>query len=233
MIAIAETPHDLAIRLCQEFLLHAHAAQSRGKLWRVALSGGESPQGLYQCLGEQVHETPWSALDIYLSDERAVPIDHPDSNFGMIWRLWLSKAPRSARITRIQGEQGAQNAAQAYRQALDRTATPFDLILLGLGLEGHTASLFPDTPAHTESVIAIPATEHRTARISLGMKTLIQARARWVIVTGAAKAPRLAQCLTGTYHTPMDQLLKQAPVDWWLDQKAAIGIVPTLTRTFV
>ena len=223
-LVVAHSPAALAELLAEHFLCRVQAAAFRGETIRVALSGGHTPEAFYQALARRRTECPWSALEIFFSDERAVGPDHPDSNYGMAYRAWLKDAPPGTIIHRIAGEQGAGRAARGYEALL--AGAPLDLALLGLGPDGHTASLFPDdtgwrTP---EPVRAVPATLARIARISLGMPVLMAARERWLIAQGPDKVLALREALSANADTPAATLLRQAPVTLWVDQILAQGL---------
>ncbi|HUW98831.1 MAG TPA: 6-phosphogluconolactonase [Acidiferrobacter sp.] len=230
ILTIANDPHALAQALADRLLLEARAAMAQDRPLRIALSGGSTPALFYEELARHSAVTPWSTLRIYFSDERAVPPDHPDSNFGLAQRLWLTKAPPDAHIYRIPGERGASEAAHYYEALLATQAAPvFDIVFLGLGPDGHIASLFPGTPLATQDrVVAVPATSTRSARISLSLATIVAARTRIVLTQGSAKAARLKQSLAADDEAPIATLLRQASVEFWLDQAAASALCAQL-----
>ncbi len=232
MFTIADDPSSLAQGLADRVFLEAHAAKGRGQRLAIALSGGSTPTLFYQELGRRSARIPWSILDIYFSDERAVPPDHPDSNFGQAHALWLRHAPPGTHIYRMLGEQGAESAARHYEQVLTDSIRPvpcFDIVFLGLGADGHIASLFPGMALTSKDrVTAVAATDARTARISLSLPTLVAARTRIIVVQGSAKAEPLRQSLKPDATTPIAALLRQAPVEWWLDRAAALGLCPQI-----
>src|SRR5256712_4150475 len=135
-----------------EFItLAVEAIRSKGKFC-VALSGGSTPRGLYTLLANQPqHSIPWEKIYFFWGDERHVPPDHPDSNYRMAYEAMLSKVTiPGTHIYRILAEKEAQQAADDYAATLHTafhltadTLPRFDLILLGMGPDGHTASLFP------------------------------------------------------------------------------------------
>lgn len=229
IFTIAHDAQSLAQALAERLLREAWAASAQGRPLRIALSGGSTPALFYRELARRNALIPWSTLEIYFSDERAVPPDHPDSNFRLAYREWLINAPAGAQIYRIPGEKGAPLAASAYEERLTAATLPgfFDIIFLGLGTDGHIASLFPGDPLTApEAAIAIPATPTRTARVSLSFATLTAARTRIVLTAGAAKAEPLRQALTAGNTTPIALLARKVSVEFWLDQAAAAGLCP-------
>jgi 6-phosphogluconolactonase len=174
------------------------ASAERGK-FRVALSGGNTPRLLYQrlalpALGAAVD---WSRWEIFFSDERCVPPDHPDSNYRMANDAWFARVPLPAsNVHRIAGELDPAEAAARY--AVELGEHPLDLVLLGIGEDGHTASLFPGNAALAEReqrVVAVTSPVPPPQRISLSFRALNEARAALFLVTGASKSQRLAEVL--------------------------------------
>lgn len=138
-----------------DFILNeAHKALGERSEFRLALSGGKTPEPIYTRLAVIGHDLPWELARITFGDERCVPPNDPQSNFRMAWETLLAPAavPEKS-ILRMRGEIDPQVAAQEYQDQLDLMATQrgepiyrHDLILLGLGDDGHTASLFPGLP---------------------------------------------------------------------------------------
>ena len=161
----------------------------------VALAGGRTPRSLYQRLASC--DFPWSDTHIFFGDERCVPPDHPDSNFRMANEALGSKVP--ATVHRMRGE---SCDAAAYEKELRRVFGPtlpaFDLVLLGLGEDGHTASLFPGDPALEETerwVVRVERPDH--ARLTLTLPVLSAANVALFLVSGAAKREPLQRLLHG------------------------------------
>ena len=183
----------------------AEAIAARGACW-IALAGGRTPRAVYERLAEA--GTPaidWSRVHAAFGDERVVPPDHADSNYAMARAVLFARVPLpSAQIHRVEGERAdAAGAADAYAATLSRAfslapgAWPvFDVVLLGVGPDGHTASLFPHTPALdvvdrlTAAAIA-PAPP--TARVTLTYPVLNAAREVVILVNGADKAHAVAR----------------------------------------
>lgn len=149
----------LAHTAAQEFHRLAEAAvRARGR-FSVALSGGNTPRAVYSLLAGEHRQLPWDGIHIFFGDERHVPPDDPDSNFRMASESLLSKVPIPQKnVHRIRAELDAEAAAKEYEQELreffqlmDHGWPRFDLVLLGLGDDGHTASLFPGSKALTEA----------------------------------------------------------------------------------
>ena len=214
------------------------AVRERGR-FTLALSGGNTPRELYQLLAmsEWLVRVPWEATDVFWADERCVPPDHPDSNYGAARAALLDRLPvLLEQVHRWRGEAPAP-AVEAERYAgelrahtdVDPTGMPrLDLILLGMGPDGHTASLFPHSPAlHVADVpTAAPHIPERGGyRLTLTLPALNAARAAIFLVSGEGKAETLAQVLEGS-PTP-DELPAQAvrprngTLIWLVDAAAA------------
>lgn len=183
----------------------AQAIQTRGR-FSVALAGGSTPEALYRLLAAEpfVSRLDWRAVHVFWGDERSVPPDHSDSNYRMARESLLAHVPVAPEnIHRIQGEIDAAQAALAYEDALRaHFAGPprFDLILLGMGEDGHTASLFPGAPALAERVrLAVPvhAAHLGSWRVTLTYPVLNAAAAVLFVVSGSSKAATLRAVLEG------------------------------------
>lgn len=210
------------------------AVAARGR-FLVALSGGSTPQALYTLLAHSPyqHSLPWSQIELYWGDERLVPPDDPGSNYFHAHKLLIEHVPlRPHNIHRIPGELPAPDATAAYKSTLQQQAPhgrawpTFDLVLLGLGADGHTASLFPGSPDTAEPVIAVTADyEGRpAARVSLTPPVFNAARQVLFLVTGADKAPALAAVLKGRHDPqtwPAQRITPSRPPIWLVDQAAA------------
>jgi 6-phosphogluconolactonase len=175
-----------------------------------ALSGGSTPRGLYRLLASPPHRDrmPWSAVHVFWGDERHVPPDHPDSNFRMAREAMLDRVPLpAANVHRIRSEEpDAAGAAELYEAELRdffQRAPRFDLVLLGLGKDAHTASLFPGGAAVRESerlvvaVIAPGVESQHTFRITFTPPVLNHARLCVFLVSGEDKAEPLRAVLEG------------------------------------
>jgi len=175
----------------------------------LVLSGGSTPRPVYRLLGEPPRRgaVDWGAVQIFWGDERAVPPSHPESNFRLAREALLSRVPLApGSVHRIAGELPAAEAAAAYETAL-RAALgeelAFDLVLLGLGADGHTASLFPGDDAGEgrtaagRAAVAASAPEPPRGRVTLTYEALAAAREVVFLVVGEGKAEAAARALAG------------------------------------
>ena len=237
--ALAARAADLFAQAAQE------AAAARGR-FAVALSGGASPQPLYRLLARQqfTQKVPWRRVHLYWGDERCVPPDDAASNYGLAERLFIRHVPVLAEnVHRVHGEEGAERAAAAYEQELRALAARerpvselpvFDLVLLGLGADGHTASLFPHSPALEEVERLAVATEAPggSPRVTVTFPVIGAARRVWFIVGGADKAGMVAEVLEGLRVPKAVPAQAVAPVkgslSWLLDEAAASELSPAV-----
>jgi 6-phosphogluconolactonase len=215
----------------------ARAAIAERGAFAIALAGGDTPKRTYELLAGDA-TVDWPRVEFFWGDERPVPPDHPDSNFAMADRALLRPLgidPR--RIHRIPAERDDLAAvARDYEQELakvcgDADGRPrLDLVLLGMGGDGHTASLFPHTAALSESrrdVTANDVPQNATRRVTVTFPLIERARAAIVIVAGAAKAAAFAQVLEGPpdpERYPSQRLRAFANVEWIVDDAAASGL---------
>ncbi len=220
----------------------AEAVAARGR-FDVALAGGATPQTLYRLLAhpEWRASIDWGATHFWFGDERCVAPDHPDSNYRMAREaLFDAIDTPPAQIHRIEGERAPEEAARRYEDTLRMQFAPaaddpprLDLVLLGLGTDGHIASLFPDTPLLDESRRWVGA--NRVAkldawRISLTLPLLNAARHVVLLVSGEAKAAIvgevLGQARTALPRYPVDRLRPAGRLEWLLDAAAAARLDP-------
>jgi 6-phosphogluconolactonase len=202
----------IARRAALDFVQSATQAVSEKGSFAVALSGGSTPKALYSLLANDAalrSQIPWDKMFVYFGDERSVGPDHPDSNFRMASDAMLSKVPlKPEQVFRIKGEyKDIDKAAQEYEQVL-RTSFKiaegqfprFDLVFLGIGNEGHTASLFPGTKAlHETKRLAVRNWVGKlyTNRITLTAPAINNAARVIFMVTGTDKALALKGILEG------------------------------------
>ena len=217
-----------------------NAIDSRGR-FVVALSGGSTPRDTYRRLGSEalVSSVMWSRVQVLWGDERCVPPHHAESNYRMARETLLDRVPvPTANVHRIHGEDDPATAAGVYEatlRALLRTpaAARIDLVLLGLGEDGHTASLFPGNAAvHEETrwVMAAQAAAASMWRITLTPAVINAAAEVLFIVSGAAKAGILRRVLEGPRRPQELPAQAIAPsngrVRWCVDAAAAADLTP-------
>jgi 6-phosphogluconolactonase len=219
----------------EEFKRSAEAALSAHGQFSVALSGGNTPRAIYSLLAEQYQSLPWNKIHIFFGDERHVPPDHPDSNFRMANEALLSKVNIPAQnIHRVHAELDAAVAAREYENELGNffhlsgSDWPrFDLILLGLGEDGHTASLFPGNPSLKENsrrVIASWVEKFKSFRITVTLPVLNHGAEIIFLVSGENKAEILKDVLhpAGAKDYPAQRVHPEnGRLLWLADQDAA------------
>lgn len=226
--------------------LSAQAISRHGSFF-VALSGGSTPRRLYQLLSSPAYtdHIDWPQVHIFFGDERCVPHDHPDSNFRMADEALLAHVPIPAQqIHAIPTDASAAGDNAASYERVLRDCLPhdnsggwpqFDLVLLGLGPDGHTASLFPDTAILRErqrAAAAVYVDKLDAWRISLTLPTLEQARQLLFMVTGSDKAEivrHALQPLPDDAILPVQRLQPGGSVDWHIDRAAAAALADQAT----
>jgi 6-phosphogluconolactonase len=225
-VLVYSDPSALAEAAATRFVAQAEAAMAARGRFVVALAGGSSPKALYQRLAGQA--LAWDRVRLFFGDERAVPPNSPESNFAMAHQALLRHVP--AQVWRIEGELGAKAACERYIQQLAdfwQTSDPrywvFDLIHLGLGPDGHTASLFAGDAGNQSKapvIVGFPVTGllPQVERISLSFATINQARSAEFLVTGASKAAMVANILGGNSNLPAAKINNAT---WLLDSEAA------------
>jgi 6-phosphogluconolactonase len=237
----------IAKRAAQEFIQAATVAAREKGAFSVSLAGGKTPKALYSLLVTDPalrSQVPWDKIQLFFGDERHVPPDHPDSNFRMATEAMISKSQmKPEQVTRIKSEYpDAGQAALEYEKALreyfklkDGEYPRFDLVLVGMGNEGHTLSLFPGTKAlHADGRIAVRNWVGKlyAERITLTAPAASNAVQVIFMVTGADKAPALKAVLEGPFEPEQlpAQLLqpKNGKLLWLVDAAAgsmlSIGI---------
>jgi 6-phosphogluconolactonase len=236
-IRILKSPEELFEAAAAEFTAQASAAiRARGR-FTVALSGGSTPKRLYAQLATKPN-IPWDKIYFFWGDERHVPPDHPESNYRMVYEALLSKVPvPPENIFRVHTEEkDAAAAALQYEQTLKDffQLSPgefprFDLILLGMGPDGHTASLFPGSPALNERqrlVVANPVEKFHTDRLTFTFPVLNAAATVMFLASGPDKAPMLHEVLENSSADLPSQ--KVQPTNgrllWLVDSAAATGL---------
>jgi 6-phosphogluconolactonase len=218
-------------RACSAMLLGAVMAGGH-----VVLTGGSTPRRAYQELAQAVRalELDLGETEFWFGDDRAVPPDDDRSNYRMVKEALFDPLHdvMAAQVHRIQGELGHEQAAEAYEQELRGAgAPPFELVLMGMGPDGHTASLFPDQPTldeHSRLVVGVPEAglEPFVPRISLTLPALAQTRQMLFLIEGEGKAEMVARAFgpdaEPNHHIPasmLPPLVREVHV--LLDQSAA------------
>jgi 6-phosphogluconolactonase len=208
-----------AQQACAKFLADAIGeVLERGGRCSVALSGGSTPKRTYELLAAAPLD--WSRVDVVFADERCVPPDHPDSNYKLV-RDTL-KAP--AHFVRMRGEDTPEAAAKAYARELPATV---DIIVLGMGPDGHTASLFPGqgTVHSGERVLAVHnSPKPPPDRISVGPSVIVGARVLVMLVTGADKAEALARARSSATSVDEIPAALARRATWFVDAAAAASL---------
>lgn len=191
----------------------------------VALSGGVTPRPVYAALAapDLAGRIDWHRVDVYFADERAVPPDHPDSNFRMATESLLGRvAIPEARVHRMEGERrDLDAAATAYDGQLPAA---LDVLVLGLGADGHTASLFPGSPALAERqhrVVAVESPKPPPRRLTITPPVIAAARHVAVFATGKEKAAAVARALEGDATAGEVPAVLARHGVWFLDRAAA------------
>jgi 6-phosphogluconolactonase len=239
-LLIAPTPEDLG-RAAANFIARAaaNAVSRRGEFF-IALSGGSTPLAAYAHLATW-EGMSWAQTHIFWSDERCVPPEHPDSNFGSAQASLLARLPVSpVHINRIRGEDDPGLEARRYeavvRQTVGGEPPRFDIILLGLGTDGHTASLFPGGLAERETerlvVAAAPPIYAQHLRVTFTLALINAARNVVFLVAGAEKAQIVARMLSGRgSHLPAGRAKPTGGKSRWiLDAAAASSLGDALRR---
>jgi 6-phosphogluconolactonase len=245
-----DTAAEVAAAAAELFAASAAAAVAARGVARIAVSGGSTPKAMFALLADKsapyFARVPWGKLELFWVDERCVPPTDTDSNYRMTNEAMLSKVPLAAeQIHRMEGELDPQVAATQYEAELrdafklEGAETPvFDLILLGMGDDGHTASLFPHTQALDEKdrlVVANHVPQKDTWRITLTKTVINHGREVAFLVEGAAKTDVLAEVLLGPYHPEVwpSQLIRpeNGSLTFLLDAVAAAKLPEPLGGT--
>ena len=228
------TPDELSKAASNKFIEAAQRAISERGRFLVSLSGGSTPMKLFERLAKETLD--WSLAHFFWCDERCVPMDDPGNTYGQTKKILFDNIG-TTNIHRVESELEPALAAQAYAHTLCGFAEApldfprFDLVLLGMGDDGHTASLFPGSPVEIETpTIAVTAQyQDRPAnRVSLTPKVLNQARETWFLVTGAGKAETLRNVIKGERNLGLYPAQRIQPTNGnlvWMIDKAASSLL--------
>jgi 6-phosphogluconolactonase len=218
------------------------AVSERGRFLLV-ISGGRTPLRLFKLLsGARGRTLPWGKTEVFFADERCVPPTDPESNFGAAWTAFLSKVPiPRSRVHRMRGElRPPSRGASDYARLLGRLPRPrtpdadrFDLVLLGIGPDGHTASLFPHSPALRETRRPVVAVRRAgqppfVPRLTMTLRAFRSSREVLFLVSGRDKAAALRGVVrspaVGSAKWPASMVRSAGPVRWFVDREAASSL---------
>lgn len=237
-LRVFDDPAAVAAGTAEEIERRVHDRLRMGRLFTLTLAGGSTPRPTYELLaGEPYRERlPWARIHLFWGDERPVPPNHEDSNFGLAWQSLITKVRiPPGNVHRLRGELDPDEAAEEYERELRGffELTPadmprFDLVLLGMGEDGHTASLFPASTAleERERLVVAPRVEaQETKRLTLTCPVLNNAACIVFIVTGENKADTLRAVLEDRDDPPRYPAQLIRPRDgtllWHVDRAAA------------
>jgi 6-phosphogluconolactonase len=235
----------MALASAELFAKKVEQAAAAREVARIAISGGSTPQATFKLLADPARPflatVPWDKLQLFWVDERCVPPDNPESNYGVCRDLLLTKVPiPEGNVFRMEGELDAEEAASRYESTLRNVmklegaeSPAFDLVVLGMGPDGHTASLFPNTEALNEMgrlVVANHVPQKDTWRITLTWPVINQAAEVAFEVEGRSKTDILTEVLTGPRDPERlpSQLIRPAngKLLFLLDEDAAAKLPP-------
>jgi len=239
-VRVFETAKEVARVAAEQFVELAHRAAAEHGRFAVALAGGNTPRQMYQVLAGDPfrNQIDWKSVHLFFGDERCVPHDHADSNYRMAFDTLISQVDIPvSNLHAIKGEGDPTANATSYDAELraffpDLPKPRFDLVLLGLGDDGHTASLFPHTDAlraTAEWVVANWVEKLREHRITLTAPAINGAANVTFAVVGAGKAPAVAEVLGGPTQPerlPVQMIKPEAGTLTWLLDSAAASRLP-------
>lgn len=238
-VSVFKTAEQLAAAAAERFVEVAHQSQKELGRFSVALAGGRTPKRVYELLATEqfANRVEWSFIHVFFGDERCVPPDHADSNYAMASTVLFSKVPLPpGNVYRITGEGDPTESAREYEARMREFFGPmpwprFDLVLLGMGKDGHTASLFPDDDVPEEETsrwVAQTKSPQGQCRMTLTLSALNHAARIIFLVTGEEKAATLSNVLSrqlssrrlpASFVKPIDGTL-----EWFVDSGAASGL---------
>lgn len=235
-VEILATLHDLARASAELFVAKSTEAVKQRGFFTVALSGGSTPKRLYQLLADPNarfrERVPWPSIHFFWADERHVPPEHWESNYRMVNEAMLKHVPVSGdNVHRVMSENpNASKAAEDYEHTIREfvPGSELDLIMLGLGTDGHTASIFPDSEVldETKRLVAAPWVEKLTSyRITMTLPLINNAASVVFLVSGSEKAEIVSEVLKDSKRYPAQEVRPTSrELVWLLDREAASKI---------
>lgn len=228
---VSPDPDALASAFAAQFLTWGHESLERFGRFRVALSGGRGVKAMFEALAQRGQEMDWSRVEVYWVDERWVPWADSESNSGEAERLWLDKLPKKPKIFPMWSKDTTPEAgALAYEALLAKQMKPglphFDLCILGMGPDGHTASLFPQADSLKEEKRAVVAVQQPGTgqwRTTLTLPAINSSLRCVVVLDGNEKAAGLKGVLAGDPALPLSHVRPvYTKLEFFVDQ-AAVG----------
>lgn len=236
-ILICRDETAASLEAAERFTCAAIRAVAKRGVFHVAVSGGSSPKGMYEALAsrEFAELVPWSRTELFFADERCVPPESEESNYRLVNKLLLSTVPiPESNVHRFHGEDPPEAAADSYEREIHRVmdgSPSFDLIVLGMGQDTHTASLFPCSPALSEGgkhVAANYIEKLGAYRLTLTIPAINHAELVIILVFGENKADSLAEVLHGSVDIDQHPVQAIQPLHgrllWIVDQEAASAL---------
>lgn len=231
-LRVCEDVNELSRRAADAVVTAVNDAVIRHGRCSIALAGGNTPRPIYRLLASQFKEQiPWSVVHVFFGDERFVPPGDAQRNETMVRQALLDHVPcPPSNVHALPAALTAHQAAERYEAVLRHhfaTEWPrFDVVLLGLGSDAHTASLFPGSPAlreHQRWVVDVIAPAEPPVRVTLTLPVFNHAALTYFAVTGSDKASALRLALDGTdpESYPAAGIRPAGPVVWWVDRDAA------------
>lgn len=234
-LRVAEGLHELSLAVAEAMVQMIGEAVDVAGACSLALSGGGTPRELYRLLGSRFRDqVPWERVHLFWGDERYVPPNHPESNYGMVRDTLLAYVPcPEASIHPMPthfatAEAAADDYERTLRNYFGTDGPGFDVNLLGLGADGHTASIFPGSPAlheRTRWVMTAQSSAAPVSRLTLTLPALLQSANIVVLVAGANKANALKEAVSASTDVnacPAAGLRDaRGRVTWWADRDAA------------
>ena len=214
-----ETADQVALAAYQQILKSAEQAIADHGTFKLVLAGGSTPEKVYRLLAHA--DADWSKWYIYYGDERCLPADHADRNSLMATSAFLEKvAIPNVQIFTIPAELGPEPAAKKYQQIV-ASALPFDMVLLGMGEDGHTASLFPGHKYQEEELAhaVYNSPKPPPERVTISAKALSNTQQLIFLITGANKQEAVKNWRSGQ-DLPVTTIAPENPIDIYIDKDA-------------